>query len=359
MPRLPPVRGASPAVLLNEAGRQRAEGALWSAAAAGNAAVVGRMLQAGASADVERDGYPALCVATIGGHSDSVAMLCESGASPDATVTAEGDVCGATSMYLAAHFGYATIVRLLVKAGGDVESVLPQNSCSPLYMAADVGDADTVRALIAAGADLDRKNAAGATAVCIAARNGNADALSVLASAGANLDTTMANGAAPSHLAAMAGQSGSLVVLHTLGADMEKTAVISGQEMTPMRVAAQFGQLEAVVALRECVSITTHIVMLQARIRGIRKRRELERLERLARQEVGIEVLQAVEEKRRHAEAVATVMLLQRVARGMLGRRCTLTHPHARPPAHSVLANDSGFALGLRRQLHKQRMSLT
>ena len=263
------------------------------------------MLRAGADPGSACDGFPSLCVATVGGHVEVVALLCDEGADPNQVVQAAGEVHGATPMYLAAHGGQASIVRLLVKFGGDVETPLPQNSCTPLYMAADIGHVETVRALVAAGADMDRANAGGASAACIAAKNGHSETLAVLASAGANLDATMDNGAGPVHLAALSGQSESLVVLHTLGANVEKAAVVGGQEMTPIALAAQFGQAAAVASLRECISVSNRIVMLQARVRGKRKRIELKKLEEQAREQVNEEVKQAVAEKRRFDEMMA------------------------------------------------------
>lgn len=265
-------------VNLDKASRERVDNALWSAAAAGNASLVEKMLKAGACPDIERDGLSALCIATLNGHVDAVMLLCEGGADPDAVATADGDVCGATAMSLAAIGGNATIIDLLIEAGGTVDAVLPQNGCTPLYMAADNGYVDVVQALLAAGADLHRTSATGASCVCAAARSGQSAVILVLANAGADLDLPMNNGATPAHLAAMAGQSEALVTLHTLGADVEKAVLVRGEEQTPLKLAQQYGQIEASEILNNLVSATYHIVMLQARVRGKRRRRELEKL---------------------------------------------------------------------------------
>ena len=242
-------------VLLDQAAKQRLDAALWSAAASGNTPLVTRMLQAGASGDAERDGFPAVCVATVGGHTECVMALVTAGADPNSTVQAVGPVFGATSMYLAAHSGHGNIARILIDASCDIEIPLPANNCSPLYMAAETGHAEIVRSLIAAGAELNRRNAGGASAACIAAKNGRTEALAVLAKAGADLDTTMDNGTAPAHLAAMAGQSEALVALHTLGADMNKITVVGGHEKSPLALAAHYGHTNAVGSLRECLSV--------------------------------------------------------------------------------------------------------
>ena len=141
-------------VKLDALSRQRVDSALWSAAAAGNATTVRKMLQAGASPDIESNGFPALCVSAMSGHADAVKMLCEGGAEPDAVVKVEGDLCGATAMYLAAHGGHASIIELLVAAGGTVDRAFPRSGCTPLYMAADTGHTAAVQALLAAGADV-------------------------------------------------------------------------------------------------------------------------------------------------------------------------------------------------------------
>eukprot|EP01043_Picozoa_sp_COSAG02_P059806 COSAG02_NODE_7686_length_2895_cov_1.799714_1_plen_321_part_00 len=265
-------------VNLDKAGRERVDSALWSAAAAGNAALVQKMLQAGACPDIESDGFSALCMSAASGHVDTVMLLCERGADPDAVVKAEGDVCGATAMYLAAIGGNATIINLLIEAGGTVNAVLPQNGCTPLYIAADNGHVDVVRMLLAAGADLHRTSSTGASCVCAAARSGQSAVILVLANAGADLDLPMDNGATPAHLAAMAGQSEVIVTLHTLGADVEKAALVHGEEQTPVKLAQQYGQIETSEILNNLVSVTYHIIRLQARVRGKRRRRELEKL---------------------------------------------------------------------------------
>jgi hypothetical protein len=94
--------------------------------------------------------------------------------------------------------------------------------------------------------------------------------------------------------------------------------------VTPIALATQYRQPAAVAALRECIAVSHQIVRLQARIRGIRKRTELKKLEERARRQVGKTVQQALEEKRRYNEMVARVTAIQKMARGMLGRRCAL-----------------------------------
>ena len=238
----PPVAAAEGAiVLLDEAAKQRLDAALWSAAASGNTPLVKRMLQAGGSGDAERDGFPAVCVSTVGGHTECVMALVNAGADPNAVVQAPGAVFGASPMYLAAHSGHANIARVLIDIDCcDIEASLPANNCSPLYMAAETGHAEIVRSLVAAGADLDKRNAGGASAACIAAKNGRTEALVVLAQAGADLNAAMDNGTAPAHLAAMAGQSEALVALHTLGADMNKVTMIGRHEKSPLALAVRF-----------------------------------------------------------------------------------------------------------------------
>jgi hypothetical protein len=154
-----------------------------------------------------------------------------------------------------------------------------------------------------------------------------AETLVVLATAGADLDATMVNGATPAHLAAVDGRSDALVILHKLGANLQKSAEVGGQELTPIALATQCRQAAAVASLRECISVSHRIVMLQARIRGNRKRIELKKFEERARRQVDKEVQQALEEKRRYNDMVARVTAIQKMARGMLGRRCTLALP--------------------------------
>src|SRR6266478_5223943 len=55
----------------------------------------------------------------------------------------------------AAADGHAAVVELLLKAGGDFRTPLPDSGFTPLFFAAREGRTEVVRALLKAGADVN------------------------------------------------------------------------------------------------------------------------------------------------------------------------------------------------------------
>src|SRR5947207_14210944 len=103
---------------------------------------------------------------------------------------------GQTALMWAAADGHAAVVELLLKAGADFRTPLPDSGFTPLFFAVREGRTEVVRALLKAGADVDesmqpRKTAGkgprkGTSALILAVENGHFDLALTLLEAGAD-----------------------------------------------------------------------------------------------------------------------------------------------------------------------------
>ena len=148
--------------------------ALYTAAEAGDAAAVAKLLSAGAAVDAPIDGATALMVAAWGGHAGATEKLIAAGANVDAARASDG----ATALMLAASSGELLVVKLLLAAGADADAlaagVAGTAGTTPLMLAAANGDASLVELLIVAGADVNAARASdGATPLVIATTLGH------------------------------------------------------------------------------------------------------------------------------------------------------------------------------------------
>lgn len=122
---------------------------LYHAAANGRLDIV--KLLADNNASIETIQNKALIIAAQNGHSKVVEFLLEKKALIDNT----HDRKKVTALFQAANHGHVEIVKLLIKAGADVN--LPRHDgISPLYQAAKRGYEKTVNLLIKAGANIDK-----------------------------------------------------------------------------------------------------------------------------------------------------------------------------------------------------------
>ena len=124
-----------------------------------------------------------------------------------------------TALHLAAHLGYAALVKPLIEAGADVNKLAsPQfflndasgkrrkrsdllRNVTPVFDAADKGNTHVVMELIKSGADVNQATSAGATPLFIAACNGHDGIVALLIQAGADVRKANKNGWMPMKIA--------------------------------------------------------------------------------------------------------------------------------------------------------------
>ena len=106
-------------------------------------------------------------------YADTVRLLLAGGADP--SLPSQGD--GISPLDHALSRGFETIATSLRAV---LEGTPPQDATAALFAAASSGDADSAMLALRAGADPAARNAAGDTALAIAARSGLRDATRLL-----------------------------------------------------------------------------------------------------------------------------------------------------------------------------------
>ena len=214
------------------------------AAYGGHEAVVGALLEAGASARVGRDGEDETLAAVCQGHPTPgiVRRLAEAGADVNASgpngtalsnAASRGDlalmevllevgadvvvtnVLGRTAMH---HAASAEVVRWLAARGASVQGVA--NTDSPLLSACNAGRVDAVRALIELGADVHDRNGDGETPLH---RASHAACVDLLLCAGADLEARDARGCTPICTVSRYDKAEVILRMADLGADLVHT----------------------------------------------------------------------------------------------------------------------------------------
>lgn len=141
---------------------------LFNAAATGDSIQIRALLQGGADCNsCNGDGATLLMLAAGAGHLEAVKTLIELGADVNAT-----DPQGWTALMKALHNhglnrGFPEIVSALIAAGGNIETQITY-ATRPLMLAAGYGEAGVVGVLLKAGADVRAKNEGGRTALMMA-----------------------------------------------------------------------------------------------------------------------------------------------------------------------------------------------
>ena len=172
---------------------------LHRAAHAGDAAVVGRLLQAGGEVDAAtRHGVTPLALASARGHAAVAEVLLGGGADPN-----RASPQGETPLMVAARTGVVDSVNALLRygAGAGIDAREGWRGQTALMWATAEGHAAVVAPLVAAGADVDARSDGGFTPLAFAVRAGHGDAVEVLVEAGADVDLTLPDGTSPLHLA--------------------------------------------------------------------------------------------------------------------------------------------------------------
>uniref|UniRef100_A0A3B3I7I2 Ankyrin repeat and SOCS box containing 3 n=1 Tax=Oryzias latipes TaxID=8090 RepID=A0A3B3I7I2_ORYLA len=142
---------------------------------------------------------------------------------------------GESACYLAAQRGHVGVVRLLLKAHADVDQMTNDLSC-PLYAAVDGGHADVVDLLVSKGAEVNGTHTASCW-TCL-----HQAIVSILVKV-CNLEVLDDHGISPLFVAAQYGQRESLEALIHAGADVNSPAA---DLATPLLIASQEGHMACV-----------------------------------------------------------------------------------------------------------------
>jgi ankyrin repeat protein len=81
--------------------------------------------------------------------------------------------------------GHATVVRLLLERGADVNAREREKGATPLHLAASWGRSEVVLVLLEHGADVNARNHAGQTPLAVALENNQEEAAALLRARGA------------------------------------------------------------------------------------------------------------------------------------------------------------------------------
>jgi ankyrin repeat protein len=180
---------------------------LYLAAINGNAAIIGRLLDAGedANAVLTGEGETVLMLTAFTGNPAAVKLLLDRGAEANTQ-----QFRGQTALMWAAAEGHAAVVKLLLERGADpkltsVASARPERrppgGMTALLFAARQGKLDAARALVEGGADVNQASADSTSALLIAVVNGHYELATMLIEHGANPNVADANGRTPLYAA--------------------------------------------------------------------------------------------------------------------------------------------------------------
>ncbi|KAG7331736.1 hypothetical protein KOW79_005705 [Hemibagrus wyckioides] len=152
-----------------------------------------------------------LLVASQKGQVDNVVQLINKGAKVAVTKY------GRTPLHLAAYKNHIEVVRILLKAGCDLD-IQDDGDQTALHRAAVVGNSDVITALVQEGCALDRQDKDGNTALHEVAWHGFSQSVKLLVKAGAHIHAKNKAGNTALHLACQNGHAQSTKVLLLGGA---------------------------------------------------------------------------------------------------------------------------------------------
>uniref|UniRef100_A0A3P9A9J6 Ankyrin repeat domain 6b n=1 Tax=Esox lucius TaxID=8010 RepID=A0A3P9A9J6_ESOLU len=147
-----------------------------------------------------------LLVAAHKGQADNVVQLINKGAKVAVTKY------GRSPLHLASYKGHSEVVRILLKAGCDLD-IQDDGEQTALHRAAVVGNSDIISALIQEGCALDRQDKDGNTALHEVSWHGFSQSVKLLVKAGANVHAKNKAGNTALHLACQNGHAQSSRVL--------------------------------------------------------------------------------------------------------------------------------------------------
>ncbi|KAM7367529.1 hypothetical protein PAMP_013820 [Pampus punctatissimus] len=174
-----------------------------------------------------------LLIASHKGQADNVVQLINKGAKVAVTKY------GRSPLHLAAYKGHIEVVRILLKAGCDLD-IQDDGEQTALHRAAVVGNSDIISAVIQEGCALDRQDKDGNTALHEVSWHGFSQSVKLLVKAGANVHAKNKAGNTALHLACQNGHAQSSRVL-LLGGSRPDSKNHTGD--TCLHVAARYNHV--------------------------------------------------------------------------------------------------------------------
>lgn len=185
-------------------------------------------------------GVPPLLAAAHNGCLDLVRWLLQKGATTECSSTPDLF----TPLHLAAAAGHLAVVRCLIQAGADKDSV-SKNGATPLVAAICAERLETVKFLVEAGAGVDPKNAQGVprSPLTFAVQARRLEVVKFLLAADPDLKALCRGDDSPTCMAAQCGFLEILKSLATAGVDIEAT---TEDGSSPLLYAVDGGHTEVV-----------------------------------------------------------------------------------------------------------------
>ncbi|XP_075869157.1 ankyrin repeat domain-containing protein 6b isoform X2 [Nelusetta ayraudi] len=177
-----------------------------------------------------------LLIASHKGQADYVVQLINKGAKVAVTKY------GRSPLHLAAYRGHLEVVRLLLKAGCDLD-IQDDGEQTALQRAAVVGNSDVISALVQEGCALDRQDKDGNTALHEVSWHGFSQSVKLLVKGGANVHAKNKAGNTALHLACQNGHAQSSKVL-LLGGSRPDSKNHAGD--TCLHVAARYNHVAVI-----------------------------------------------------------------------------------------------------------------
>lgn len=188
-------------------------------------------------------GWGGLQWSAFSGHDDLVKALLETGAD-----WRSGQGRTMTVMDAAVYYNYERVLNELTEAGADWNTA-GLEGMTPLHWAARRNRELMIDKLVARGADVNRKDDKGRTPLHLAAMFGHLSTAVALIAQGAQVNVPDSSGQTPLHIAAGKGNTALVECLLINGAD--PNLVEKNQNLTPLKLAQQFGFKDTVKALKK------------------------------------------------------------------------------------------------------------
>ncbi len=213
----------------------------------GDVAIVDRIVKSGININVRaNNGTTALILASFLGHDEIVRLLIKAGADLDSQLDVDKEtgrpVNKATALMVAVQQRHTTVVAMLIRYGAnlDLQSIKGDTA---LLVAIKQNDIQIAVMLIRAGANLDRGDNQGITPLIHASGNGYSVIVSRLMRAGANLDLVDDRGVTALLRASEERHATIVMILVRAGANVDMQSI---DGLTALMIASRRGQTDIV-----------------------------------------------------------------------------------------------------------------